>query len=88
MSPINYVISYMTAGEVARINHMTNKLCAKLYDCRRDGRNKLCDNHVTGGEMARINYGRPESYQILRAWEYANQSREFQFLYVSNLRNC
>jgi len=36
-------------------------------------------NDVAADQMARINHGRPESDQILRAWKYANQNRDFSF---------
>ena len=37
----NYVINYVTAGEVARINYTSYKLCCKLCGCRSDGQNRL-----------------------------------------------
>lgn len=41
MQRINYVINYVTAGEVARINYTSYKLCCKLCGCRSDGQNRL-----------------------------------------------
>ena len=40
----NYLLNYVVAGEVARINYRTCKLCCKLCGCRWDGQNKLRDS--------------------------------------------
>lgn len=57
------MINYVTAGEVARINYTSYKLCCKLCGCRSDGQNRL----------------RESRKQPNFALEYAKENREFQF---------